>query len=172
MVFKDKDNNRYIGPKKNIGVLSIQSKKIEEVEELELCKKTSDSLNSFSIYNERLLRALYILNNSKNKVPLIYGRILNHQKDMLPTIRKEFLVYNMESLARSIGKLRGEVLIEFIVFDTSIDIKLLFDFCRENKSKFIVFHFDDIEDNAVFNSAKNIHKLYIPKYIHNILEEN
>lgn len=164
MVFV-KDNKFYISKNKSRQLFNINDAKIESVE-LDTFDK-HERLEDFIEYNERIISLLKFLNNFDGKTPKIYGRVYkNFGKNTL--LQKEFYSYKDDELDKSIGKMYGDIVVEFIVLDESIDIQKLLEFGKFNKVKVNIYHFHELEDNDIYLSSKLIHKLYIPKYITNM----
>lgn len=160
-----KDNKFYISKNKSRQLFSINDTKIESVE-LNTYEK-NEKLEDFIEYNERIISLLKFLNNFDGKTPKIYGRVYkNFGKNTL--LHREFYSYKDEELEKSIGKIFGDICVEFIVLDESVDIQKLLEFGKFNKVKVNIYHFHDLEDNDIYLSSKVINKLYIPKYILNI----
>lgn len=163
-----KDNKFYISKNKSRQLFNIHDTKIEEVI-LDTYEK-NEKLEDFIEYNERIISLLKFLNNFDGKAPKIYGRIYKEfGKNKL--LQKEFYAYNEEDLDKSIHKMNGNLFVEIIVLDENIDIQKLLEFGKFNKVKVNIFHFHDLEDNDIYLSSKIIQKIYIPKYILNIIDK-
>lgn len=160
-----KNNKLYISKNKSRQLFNINDAKIESVE-LDTFDK-HERLEDFIEYNERIISLLKFLNNFDGKAPKIYGRVYkNFGKNTL--LQKEFYSHKDDELDKSIGRMYGDVLVEFIILDESVDVQKLLEFGKFNKVKVNIYHFHKLEDNDVYLSSKLIHKLYIPTYITNM----
>lgn len=169
MIITDKDGKRYIGNKKSNVIFSLEKEcAVINEKELEVSSSPNSTMRfeSFLDMFGRLTRVLEIMNKAEKNIPLLFGRVYTNKKDEIQLIKKEFIIYNMDLLEKVIGKLYGEILIEFVVINTEkVDLQELINFCKFNKCKYFIHHFGEIEDNEQLLNDKCIRKLYIPNFI-------
>lgn len=164
-----KENNIYLSRNRNRKMFNLNTAKIEEVE-LD-SYQTEDNLCDFVDYNERILSLLKFLNNFDGKVPKIYGRLYkNNGKNKI--LQKELYSYDEEELDKCLYKIYGDLFVELIILDESVDIQKVMEFGKMNKIKLNIFYFHDIEDNDIYLSSKILQKIYIPSYIINIANKD
>lgn len=177
MVYRSEDNKYYIGDRRNFFKLNITDEAYQNVSLNNKKFKALENIDKkFSYFLEsqtRLFRLLDFINTNKNGNVKLFGRVFNlsnFNKDQ-KLLKKEFFVLDMKNIDKSIGKLYGDVILEFIIMDSSVNIQDLIDYCRLVKCKYDIYTLFDIEDNDKYLSAYNINKISIPNYIKNMIKE-
>lgn len=130
---------------------------------------TNKEIDDFIDYNEKIFSLLKFITTYNGNTPILYGRLyrcIGKNK----FLQKEIYCSDMSQLDKCIGKVYSKsteetFLIEFFILDKNISIQDILDFGKLNKIKLELFNFCDIEDNALYSNAKNIRRMYIPKYI-------
>lgn len=168
MIFENE--NIYLGKSSKHKLFNLKEGIIEKAENLTVSSK-SEKFSNFLEYNERIIRLLNFIDNFNGNVPSIFGRIYYIKNNDVKVLNKEFFSFDSEKLEENIGRLYGQIYIEFIVLDSTLNLKDIIDYCKLNKVKYSIYHLFDIEDNDIYLSSKFIHRLYIPDYILNFINK-
>lgn len=178
MVYKSEDGKYYIGDRRNFFKLNVTDEKYENISlnsnKLYELEESNNKLSYFLESQTRLFRVLDFINTNKNGNVKIFGRVFNvsnFNKDQ-KILKKEFFVLDIKNMDKALGKLYGDIILEFIIMDKSISIQEVIEYCRLLKAKYDIYTLFDIEDNDKYLSAYNINKLTIPPYLKNLIKED
>lgn len=174
MIFKNNEKDFFIGNFKSDKMLNINDGNFvnkNDINGIKYDKMLNSKFNSMLESIERLSRVLLFMNSFNGKQAKVFGRIYKLKMDN-KILKREFFAFSEDDLDKTIGKLEGEMLLEFCILDDSVDIQKIMQFCRLNKVKQEVFHFHDIEDNEIYLAAKFINRQFIPNFIKTYLENN
>lgn len=170
MLLLDTDNVSYIGKNERTKLFNLNNGSVDEIKNNLIQNEKSDKFSTFLSYNERIIRLLNFIDSFNGDIPALFGRVF-YIKNNVNILSREFFSFKNSDLDKCIGKLKGQIYIEFIVLDSTFDLKDIIDFCKLGKIKYSIFHLFNIEDNDIYLSSKFIHRLYIPDYILNFVNK-
>lgn len=170
MIFKDNNNNIYIGGYRKVFDV-LNNKNIDNNELTPLSKGNQLSIKQFIDHQERMLSILHALVDDKVKnSPHLMVRIYRVDDSGNRYHFKNVLIFDSSKLDEIIERyLSGKLYIEFIVFDEEVDLQVLLDFGKFNKVETHIFTFVGSDDTRQLLDSPLITQIYTPSFMKNIL---
>lgn len=171
MVFKNNDNEFFIGGNPNYGLFSLtDGKKVSINENLIKLKNNDEEFKSFLDYNERIIRLFNFITSFNRSIPNLFCRIYSIVgEDKIKILKRESYSNSIDNL--NLNNLKGEVYLEIFILSDDVNIQDILEQMRLIKCRYSIYHLFDLEDNDVFLSSKNIKRIYVPDYINKIIKK-
>lgn len=175
MIYKSKNEIAIGSTYKTEGLSLDNLKRIEDLSSFH--PAVEEEQHKFAYVLEhygRVLRVIEFLNSFNGKeYPSLFGRIYNvigKNKDK-KILRKEFYAFKIDDLDKNIGRISGDVLMEFVILDETEDmIKKLLDYTRLCKSRYDIYTFNDIDLLNKYLDSSYITKITVPSFLKQLLK--